>query len=65
MDQVAEDLTGEAAVAKINVDANRGVGQDFGVRGIPALVVLKDGEVVGKIRPRSREQIVAEFREFF
>ena len=49
----------------INVDQNPGVGRKYGVRGIPALVVLKDGEMVGTIRPRSRNQIVAEFREFF
>jgi thioredoxin 1 len=63
--QAAADLVGEGAVALINVDQNRGVGRQYGVRGIPALVVLKDGEMVGTIQPRSRDQIVAEFRNFF
>ena len=65
MKQAAGDLAGEGAVAMLNVDQNPGVGRKYGVRGIPALVVLKDGEMVGTIRPRSRNQIVAEFREFF
>ena len=64
MEQVAEDLKGIGAVAMINVDDNRGAGQPYGVRGVPALIVLKDGKMLGQIRGRSREQIAAEFRKF-
>ena len=50
-------------MAIINVDQNRNLGTRYGVRSIPSLVVLKDGEVVGSFRPRHKDQIVAEFRE--
>ncbi len=49
----------------INVDQNRGLGSKYGVRSIPSLVVLKDGEVLGSFRPRHKDQIVAEFRDLF
>ena len=48
----------------INVDDNRSAGQQYGVRGIPTMLVLKDGKVLGQIRSRDREQIAAEFRNF-
>lgn len=64
MRQVAGDLKGEGTVAMINVDDNRSAGQQYGVRGIPTMLVLKNGKVVGQIRSRDREQIAAEFRGF-
>ena len=63
MEQVAGDLEGIGAVAMINIDENRAASQEYGIRGIPSLLVLKDGEVLGEIRPRSREQIAEEFKE--
>ncbi|MCB1099055.1 MAG: hypothetical protein KDN22_26020 [Verrucomicrobiae bacterium] len=64
MKQVAEDVGSQGAVALINVDDNGAAGQKYGIRSIPALIVLKDGKVVGQIRSRSREQIASEFRGF-
>jgi thioredoxin 1 len=64
VEQVAGDLRGEGTVAMINVDDNRPAGAKYGIRGIPTLVVLKDGKIVGQIRSRDRGQIAAEFRNF-
>jgi thioredoxin 1 len=44
--QVAGDVAGQGAVALINVDDNGAAGQKYGIRGIPALIVLKDGKVI-------------------
>ena len=63
--QSAGSLVGEAAVVMINVDDVPGAGAQFGVRSIPQIVVLKDGEALGMIRPASVEQVVAEFREIY
>ena len=65
VEQVAEDVAGRGVVAMVNVDENPGVRAKYGVRGIPALVVLKDGVVVGRIHSRDRQQIVNEFRQYF
>lgn len=48
----------------INVDDNREAGARYGIRGIPAMVVMKDGKIVGQIRSRDRAQIANEFRSF-
>tara|TARA_R110002073_G_scaffold283142_1_gene447409 strand:- start:158 stop:475 length:318 start_codon:yes stop_codon:yes gene_type:complete len=36
----------EAKICKVNVDESRELAQQFGVKGIPFLVVMKDGKMV-------------------
>jgi thioredoxin 1 len=45
LEQIAKENT-DIKVVKVNVDENQGLAQDFGVRGIPALMVMKDGKTV-------------------
>lgn len=44
-DQAAAELEPRARFIKIDVDAEPGLAQEFGVRGIPALFLFKDGKV--------------------
>ena len=46
LDQLAEEYDGKLKVAKVNVDQNRELAQQFGVRSIPFLLILKNGKVV-------------------
>lgn len=49
---VLEDLQAaepDLVIAKVNVDANRPLAQAFGVRGIPALYFMKNGERVDQL----------------
>ena len=45
LEQIAEEHE-DIKVVKVNVDENQQLAQDFGVRGIPALFVLKEGKNV-------------------
>jgi thioredoxin 1 len=45
LDQVAEAVAGKAVVGKVDVDAAPTLAAKFGVRSIPAIFILKDGEV--------------------
>ena len=46
LDDVAQAVEGSASVAKVNVDESPGLAAQFGVRSIPTLLVLKDGQVI-------------------
>ena len=46
IDQLAEDYEGRALVAKVNCEEEPDLVQKFSIRSIPAIYVLKDGEVV-------------------
>ncbi len=43
MEQVAEQLKGQAMVGKLDVDASPETAQRFGINGIPALIVFRQG----------------------
>lgn len=48
VDELANDYDGKAIVGKVNVDENPEVASKFGIRSIPTLLFIKNGEVVDK-----------------
>ena len=46
LEELSEELEGKVKIVKVNVDENPNSPAQLGVRGIPALFVFKDGEVV-------------------
>ena len=45
LEQIAEEMGEKVKVAKINIDDNPGAPSKYGVRGIPTLMLFKNGEV--------------------
>lgn len=45
LDEIAEEFSGRLRIAKVNIDENPNTPQHYGVRGIPTLMLFKDGEV--------------------
>lgn len=45
LDELAGAYDGKLQIAKINVDDNRAVPAKFGIRGIPTLMVFKNGQL--------------------
>ncbi|MCE2926861.1 MAG: thioredoxin TrxA [Rickettsiales bacterium] len=46
LDEIAKERAGKITVAKVNIDKNPGTPQKYGVRGIPTLILFKDGQAV-------------------
>ncbi len=60
LDEVAADFEGKLKVVKINIDENENTPAQFGVRGIPTLMVFKDGQnVATKVGALAKTQLVA------
>ena len=58
LDEVAQSFQGKLSVAKVNVDENRSVPAQFGIRGIPTLMVFKDGALAAtKVGALSKAQL--------
>ncbi len=46
LDEIATEMSDKVTVAKVNIDENPDTPQKYGVRGIPTLMVFKDGQAV-------------------
>jgi len=60
LDEVAKDYGDKVQIAKINVDENQQVPAKFGIRGIPTLILFKNGQVAAqKVGALSKSQLTA------
>lgn len=58
LDEAAEQFKGRVTIAKLNVDDNPDTAAKFGVRGIPTLMLFKDGKAVAtKVGAMSKSQL--------
>jgi thioredoxin 1 len=56
LEQIGEELAGKLTIAKVNIDENPMTPNQFAVRGIPTLILFKDGKPVDTLvgaRPKS------------
>ena len=60
LDEVAKDYGDKLQIAKINVDDNQATPTKFGVRGIPTLILFKNGAAAAqKVGALSKSQLTA------
>lgn len=60
LDEIAKDYAGKLVVAKMNVDENSAIPAQFGIRGIPTLMIFKGGNVEAtKVGALSKSQLTA------
>ncbi len=48
LEEVAKEYEGKLVIAKVDVDANQAVPAKFGIRGIPTLILFKNGEAAAQ-----------------
>lgn len=60
LDETAKELGPRLKIAKMNVDENREIPAKFGIRGIPTLMLFKDGQLAAtKVGALSKAQLSA------
>jgi len=60
LEEIAEGYDGKLKIAKINIDDNSQTPTKFGVRGIPTLMIFKQGNVEGtKVGALTKSQLTA------
>ncbi|PCI21957.1 MAG: thiol reductase thioredoxin [Piscirickettsiaceae bacterium] len=60
LDEVADEYSGKVKVVKLDIDSNPAMPRRFGVRGIPTLMIFKNGEVEAtKVGAVSKSQLSA------
>ena len=60
LEEVAKEYTGKLKVAKVNVDENQAIPRKYGIRGIPTLMLFKNGTIEDtKVGALSKAQLTA------
>jgi thioredoxin 1 len=64
LSEMAEELDGKAVIAKIDVDANKKMAAQYGIRSIPTLILFKEGKQVNKFTGvKSKQALLKAIRE--
>jgi thioredoxin 1 len=60
LDELAEEYSGRLTISKLNIDSNTETAPRYGVRGIPTLIIFKNGQIAGtKVGALSKSQLAA------
>jgi len=60
LDEIAKEYAGRLTIAKLNVDENQQTPAKFGIRGIPTLMLFKNGDIAAtKVGALSKSQLTA------
>jgi thioredoxin 1 len=46
LEELSDEMAGKITIAKLNIDDSPSTGSRFGVRGIPTMMIFKDGQVI-------------------
>jgi thioredoxin 1 len=61
LEEVAQELDAKVKVVKLNVDENPATPGKYGIRGIPAMLLFKDGKEVGQLVGNHPKDAIVEF----
>jgi thioredoxin 1 len=56
LEEIAKEMEGKVRIGKVNVDDSPDIASQFGVRGIPTLILFKEGQIRGQmvgVNPKS------------
>ena len=60
LDQIAQEYAGRLKIAKLNIDENQATPPKYGIRGIPTLMIFKNGNLEAtKVGALSKTQLAA------
>jgi thioredoxin 1 len=60
LDELAVEYAGKLKIVKVNIDENQAVPARYGIRGIPTLMIFKEGNLEAtKVGAQSKSQLIA------
>ena len=60
IDELATEFSGKAKIVKLDVDKNPSTAAQYGIQGIPAVLLFKDGQVIEQFVGRRAKDLYAE-----
>lgn len=66
LEEVAEKLKGKIKIASVNTEENRALAQSFNIRGIPCMILFKDGKEVKRLTGLHRkDRLMEELKDYY
>ena len=60
IDELAEEFEGKANICKVNTDEQQDLAVKYGIRSIPTIIFMKDGEIVDQMVGAASKQAFAD-----
>ena len=60
IEELADEFDGKAKICKVNTDEEQDIAVKFGIRSIPTLIFIKNGEIVDQIVGAQSKQVLAD-----
>ncbi|NQY95368.1 MAG: thioredoxin [Campylobacteraceae bacterium] len=60
IDELAQDFEGRANICKVNTDEQQDLAVKYGIRSIPTILIMKDGEIVDQVVGASSKQALSD-----
>jgi len=60
LEEIANELGDKVKIVKMDVDQNRETPTKFGVRGIPTLIVFKDGKMLDQVVGNQSKEVITD-----
>ena len=60
IDELAGEFEGRVAICKVNTDQEQGLSAKFGIRSIPTILFMKNGEIVDQIVGATSKAVLAD-----
>jgi thioredoxin 1 len=60
LEELSREMAGKATFGKLNVDDNQAVAQEFGIQGIPTIMIFKNGEAVDGLVGAAPKEMIAD-----
>jgi len=60
IDELAGDFDGKANICKVNTDEQQDLATKYGIRSIPTILIMKDGEIVDQVVGASSKQALTD-----
>jgi len=60
IDELATDFEGKANICKVNTDEQQDLAVKYGVRSVPTILIMKNGEIVDQVIGAQPKQALAE-----
>lgn len=65
IDNVSADMSGKAAICKLDIDKNPHITEKYNIQSIPTLIIFKDGKIVRQfLGVTSKESLIAEINKY-